>query len=120
MVFASIFAILVGLAMIAQWTMSYLTRQIPELATEPIRIGFHIAAELVTALVLIASGVGLLANGPWGRILFPVAIGMLLYTSIVSPGYFAQKGQRAWLVVFGLLIALAIISLILVSGNLLA
>jgi len=40
MVFASVFAIMVGLGMIIQWTMSYVFKQIPELDTEPIRIWF--------------------------------------------------------------------------------
>ena len=51
MAFASIFSIIVGLGMIVQWTMSYISKQIPELETEPIRIWFHIAAEMATALL---------------------------------------------------------------------
>jgi hypothetical protein len=38
MIFAAVFAIIVGLGMIIQWTMSYVSKQIPELNTEPIRI----------------------------------------------------------------------------------
>jgi len=56
MVFASVFAIVVGLGMVVQWTMSYVSRQIPELDTEPIRIWFHIAAEMATALMLVVGG----------------------------------------------------------------
>jgi hypothetical protein len=32
--------------MIGQWTVSYLSRQIPELKTEPYRIWFHMAGDL--------------------------------------------------------------------------
>jgi hypothetical protein len=113
MTFASVFAIAVGLGMIAQWTMSYVSRQIPELKTEPIRIGFHIAAEMITALMLIVGGIGLLAAQPWASIVYPSAIGMLMYTVIVSPGYFAQQGKRIWVLIFGVLLALAIASLLL-------
>lgn len=113
MAFPSIFAIVVGLGMIAQWTMSYITKQIPELKTEPIRIGFHIAAEMVTALMLIAAGVGRLTGRPWAPILYPLSIGMLLYTAIVSPGYFAQRGRWTWALIFSVLIMLAIVSLFL-------
>jgi hypothetical protein len=45
---------------------------------------------------------------------FLVAMGMLFYTSIVSPGYFAQKGQWVWLGVFSSLILLGVISIVLV------
>ncbi len=38
--------------MIGQWSASYLTKQILELETEPIRIAFHIAAEMITLPVL--------------------------------------------------------------------
>jgi hypothetical protein len=117
MTFASIFAIVVGLAMIIQWTMSYLSKQIPELETEPIRIWFHIAAEMVTALMLIAGGIGLLTQGPWASTLYPIAIGMLFYTAIVSPGYFAQRGNWIWVLIFAVLILLAIVSVLLVTGN---
>lgn len=113
MIFAAIFALVVGVGMIAQWSMSYLTGQIPELTGEPIRIGFHLAAEMVTALCLIASGLGLIFKQTWGTPLFVAADGMLFYTSIVSPGYFAQKGQWAWLGMFSIIIVLGIVSLLL-------
>ena len=44
------FLILVGILMIGQWGFSLAMGQVPEVATEPIRLGFHLAAELTTAL----------------------------------------------------------------------
>ena len=114
MVFAALFALVVGTGMIGQWVLSYATRQIPELKTEPIRIWFHIAAEMVTAVCLVVSGVGLLAHTEWARILFLVSAGMLFYTCIVSPGYFAQKGQWAWLCMFSLIVILGLVSVFLI------
>jgi len=113
MTFAAIFALVVGFGMIVQWSMSYLAGQIPELHSEPIRIGFHLAAEMTTALCLVASALGLIFKQAWGTPLFIVADGMLFYTSIVSPGYFAQKGQWGWLVMFSVIIILGIVSLLL-------
>ena len=114
MKFAGIFAILVGAGMILQWSMSFLGRKIPELKTEPIRIGFHLAGEMATAICLILSGSALLSGIVWGKNLFLVSTGMLFYTSIVSPGYFAQKGQWMWLTMFMVILILGIVSLILV------
>lgn len=111
MIFAAVFAIIVGLGMIGQWTASYLTRQIPELVDEPIRIGFHIVAEMITAVVLIIAGAGLLLDKNWATTLYLTAVGMLLYTAIVSPGYFAQKGQWSWLGIFAVIIILSLISI---------
>jgi hypothetical protein len=117
LIFASVFAIFVGLGMIVQWTVSYVAGQIPELETEPIRIGFHVAAEMVTALALIVSGIGSLYGAPWTRTLYPLSIGMLLYTSVASPGYFAQRGKPAWVFLFGALVLLALVSITLFSAR---
>ena len=65
MKFASIFSIIIGTGMIGQWMMSYFTKQIPELKSEPTRIWFHIAAELTTAICLLVSGIGLLITANW-------------------------------------------------------
>jgi len=111
MTFAAIFAISVGLGMIGQWTASYFSKQIPELKTEPIRIAFHLTAEMVTALCLIISGIALLIGLPWGITLYLIASGMLFYTAIVSPGYFAQKGQWGWLGMFSALIILGLVGI---------
>ena len=113
MLFSAIFAVVVGMGMIGQWTASYFGKQIPELKTEPIRIGFHIAAEMVTAACLIISGVGLIFPTGWAVDLYLVAVGMLFYTAIVSPGYFAQQGQWGWLGMFTVIIILGITSITL-------
>ena len=97
MVLAALFGILVGLAMIGQWTYLYLSENIPELKDEPIRIRFNMAAEIITALCLIISGIGLLAGLGWSKSLYLISMGMLFYTAIVSPGYFAQQGDWKWL-----------------------
>ncbi len=113
--FSAIFSILVGLGMIGQWISSYLSRQIPELEHEPVRIFFHLAAELATALSLITGGIALWIDMSWGRSLFLIAMGMLFYTAIVSPGYFAQKGDWKWVGIFSSLIALGLVSILLVA-----
>lgn len=114
MIFPAVFAILIGVGMIAQWTLSYINKQIPELQTEPVRIKFHITAEMLTAAFLLVAGVGLLLSAPWAIYLFLIAIGMLFYTSVVSPGYFAQQGQWGWLIIFGVIITLGIISIFMI------
>jgi hypothetical protein len=114
----AIFAFLVGAGMIGQWAISYRTGQIPELKTEPYRIGFHLAGELATAILLIAAGAGVWTSQRWAPGLYLVAMGMLFYTAIVSPGYFAQKGQWAWVLIFGALLGLGILSTFTLAGNL--
>jgi hypothetical protein len=112
MTFPALYAIVVGLLMFAQWAFFLITRQVPELKTERVRVLFHIAGEFLTAAVLIASGVGLLRQQAWAAAIYPVAMGMLLYTVIISAGYFAQK--RVWPSVgmFAALLIFTVISLI--------
>ncbi len=111
MTFPALYAIAVGLLIFGQWAFFLITRQVPELKTERVRVLFHIADEFLTAAVLIVSGIGLLAQQAWSAAIYPVALGMLLYTIIVSSGYFAQK--RAWpiVIMFAVLLILTGISL---------
>ncbi len=118
MVFPAVFAIVVGVGMIGQWIMSYAAKKIPELQTEPYRILFHITGEMATAALLIVAGMSLLLMLPWAPVVFLVAVGMLFYTAIVSPGYFAKKGQWVWVLIFGILIILAIVCVVLVGHDL--
>jgi hypothetical protein len=106
--FPALFVLSVGVLMLAQWTISLATGQVPELQTAPWEIVLHLAAEATTALLLILSGIGLLRRWAWARTLFFVAAGMLLYTVIVSPGYFAQRGQWPPVLMFAILFALDI------------
>jgi hypothetical protein len=110
--FPALYAIVVGLLICGQWAFFLITRQVPELKTERVRVLFHIAAEFLTAIVLIVCGLGLLAQQPWATPLYPVAVGMLTYTIIVSSGYFVQK--RVWPIVsmFAVLLVSTAISLI--------
>ncbi len=114
MIFASIVALVVGTGMIGQWIMFLATGQVPELKTEPLRIRFHLAAEFTTALALLVGGTGLLTGQLWGRWFYLLAMGMLLYTVIVSPGYFAHKREWAFVGMFAILFLLALVSIILV------
>ena len=113
MTFAAWYGIIGGMLMFGQWVFFLVTQQVPELETEPVRLAFHLTGEFVTAVVLIAGGVGLLAHTTWGRMIYPVAIGMLIYTVIVSPGYFAQKHVWPQVGMFAVLLVLALTGLAL-------
>jgi len=84
---------------------------VPELETEPLRIRFHIAAEFVTAIALVTGSVGLLTGQSWSQQLYLIAIGMLFYTVIVSPGYYAEKGEWPFVGMFAVILILALASL---------
>ncbi|UCH61607.1 MAG: hypothetical protein JSU77_07245 [Fidelibacterota bacterium] len=106
--FAAVYVIIVGMFMTGWWTFILAIGQVPELETEPIRLAFHLAAEFLTAILLIVGGILLLRNSRRGTQLTLLALGMLLYTVIASPGYFGQQGQWPMVILFIVLLALAV------------
>jgi hypothetical protein len=97
---AAIYSIIIGIAMIGMWLSFITTDQIPEIKTEPIRITYHLIAEFLTAILLLIGGFGLYTGRKWGFHLFLISMGMLLYTVIVSAGYYAEKGDMAMVGMF--------------------
>jgi len=112
---AGFYAIFVGLMMFAQWSFFIITGQAPELQTEPVRIAFHLAGEFITALGLIVSGIAVLRRCAWGANVYLFFTGMLAYSAIVSPGYFAQQGQWILVLMFAFLLILALASVFAVA-----
>lgn len=102
------YSIVIGIMMAAMWSVFAITNQIPELETDPKEIAFHLAGEFLTAFALIVSGLGLAFKKSWGFSLNLVALGMLAYTVVVSPGYYAQTGDYAFVGMFAVLMALTL------------
>lgn len=111
------YAVFVGLMMFGQWIFFLLTGQVPELKSEPWRIALHLGAELVTAAGLIAAGAALLKRAAWGMRAYLFFAGLLTYSVIASPGYFAQQGQ--WLLVgmFAVLLIFTLVSVVKVASS---
>ena len=106
---AAVYSIIVGASMIGMWTVFYVIGEIPEINTEPAKIVMHLIAEFVTAIALILGGIGLISNRKWGFQTYLLSMGMLMYTLIVSPGYYIQSGDFIFVAMFTLFIILAII-----------
>jgi len=106
------YSLVVGVMMVAMWSVFAVTGQIPELDTSPKEIAFHLAAEFLTAFALIAGGLGLALRRSWGYATNLVALGMLAYTVIVSPGYYAQTGDYAFVGMFAVLMMLTLLFIV--------
>lgn len=101
--FPAWYGILVGFLMIAQWGFSIVSGGVPEFQSEPWRIAFHLAAECSTAIMLIAGGITVLKSMTGAKQILMLGLGMVIYSEIVSPGYFAQLGQWMFVVMFAIL-----------------
>ncbi len=106
------YSIVVGIFMVGFWGFLVATKQ-AELDQRPWDMRLHIAAEFTTAILLLVSGIGgfLSSIGTVG--LAPVALGMLLYTTVNSPGFYA--GKRNWPMV-GMFAGLTILTLASLVG----
>ena len=105
---AAVYAIAVGIGMIALWLMLLSTGQVPELAAAPAEIVLHIAAEGIIALVLLAGGIVLLRRAGWGYRVYVLAMGGLLYSIVNSSGYYVQRGNMAMTAMFAVLLVLTV------------
>jgi len=107
----AIYQIIIGLGMIGIWILLFLSNQIPEIQTELIRITMHILAEITTGVLLISSGVYILTKKKFSS-LFDISSGSLIYTLIVSPGYYAQKGEWAVFAIFSAMLIITVTMLL--------
>ena len=110
---AAVYSIIVGVSMIGMWTVFYVTGGIPEINTEPAKITMHLIAEFVTAIMLILGGFGLISNRKWGFQTYLLSMGMLMYTLIVSPGYYIQRRDFIFVAMFAVFIILALIFIVM-------
>ena len=118
MVLVGWFEIVVGLAIAGLWASLLLTRQVPQIAEGRRDILFHLGAELLTAVLLVvAGGAVLLAGGQGATVLAALAGGALLYTTINSPGYYADLGQWPVVAVFAVLAAATVAVLVALARS---
>jgi hypothetical protein len=99
---ASLYSIVIGIAIICMWSVFLFANQVPELKTAPLKINYHLLAEFLTAILLLIGGYGLLTKQVWGFHLYLISMGMLLYTVIVSAGYYANLGDISMIGMFTL------------------
>ena len=108
-----------GVGIAGLWTLLIVRRNVPELSQGLASIRFHIAAEFLMAAALLLGGLALWIGAPWAPPIAAAALGGALYSSINSPGYYADRGQRSMVLMFGLValfIGTALLAIILSSG----
>ena len=110
MKFAGIYGIIVGILIFVQWMFFLFTARVPQLDAAPVEIVFHLAAEFMTSIIVIAGGIAVLRRKPWAPRLYYLASGMLIYAVINGTGYFAQIGQWPLVVMLALLFLLTVVS----------
>lgn len=104
-----------GAGILCFWTVMVATRRVPEIREGKRAIWFHVGAEVLLAVLLIAGGIAVLVEtGPSQLALAGVALGALLYTAVNSPGYYVDLGQPVIVVMFAGLAALSGLGIVFV------
>ena len=112
-VISGIYSIILGIGIIGLWIMLLVSKQVPELETEPIAITFHIIAEGTMGLISVVSGILMLVNLLWAIYPFCVAMGLVIYAVINSAGYYAQKKEWPFVIMFGVILLASTILIVL-------
>jgi hypothetical protein len=86
--------------MVVWWTLDVRSGALRRPDRQLIEIALHLTAEFVTATLLVAGGIVVLADGR--TVVLAIALGMLLYTVIQSPGYFVSRREWAPVGLFAL------------------
>ncbi len=113
LIISGIYAILIGIGILGLWTMLLLTNQVPELETEPVAIALHITAEIIMGILSLISGIFLLIGLSWAPYFFILAMGLVIYAVINSAGYYGQKKQWAFVIMFGIILITSVSLVIL-------
>ena len=108
----AIYALIVGLAMIGVWIVLLVTGQDlrlqNELRTIPFEIGMAITSDMLTAIMLMVAGFGLIKNHNWAIKVFLLSMGFLFYSVVNAVGLYGQRGDLAFIIMFGAILMLAV------------
>jgi hypothetical protein len=116
---SGIYSLVIGIGIIGLWLMLILTKQVPEIQTEPIAIGFHIVVENIMGILALVSGIILLIDLACSPILFVLLSGLVIYAVINSAGYYGQKKQWLFVGMFGAILITSITLVVFHVFNLL-
>jgi hypothetical protein len=94
---AAVYFIVIGISVLGMWSMTILTGGIKE---GPVEISFHLVSEFLMAILLLIGGIGLLRGKTYGKKLFLISNGMLIYSVLNAAGYFGQSGNVPMMIMF--------------------
>ncbi len=114
LIISGIYAIVIGIGILGLWTMLLLTKQVPELKTEPVSIALHLTAEIIMGILSLVSGIFLLIGFSWAAYFFILAMGLVIYAVINAAGYYGQRRQWSFVIMFGIIL-IASVSLVILT-----
>ena len=108
---SSVYALIVGIMMMCMWLFFIIAGLVPEFETRPAEKTLYHVDEISTAIILITAAIVNLKGLKCDTFSYIFRLGLLMYTLIVSPGYYLQSGDLIFVIMFGVLIVLSILFL---------
>lgn len=105
----AIYSIVIGVSVIGMWSMTLMTGGISE---KPIEISLHLISEFSMAILLLISGISILRGKIYGRTIFLISNGMLVYSVLNAAGYYGQRNNFAMVGMFAVIFVISSIFLI--------
>jgi len=103
-----IYCIAIGVLIAAMWAHALAHGAWQRADSSHAEMALHLVAEYAAAAWLVVAGAVFLFVGRAATPFLAAGIGMLLYTAVVSPGYFLGRREWAPVVMFAAIIALTI------------
>ena len=100
----AVYSIVIGISILGMWSMILLTGGISE---PPIEISLHLISEFSMAILLLISGISILRGKIYGKTIFLISNGMLIYSVLNAAGYYGQRNNFAMV---GMFVVIFIIS----------
>jgi hypothetical protein len=104
----AIYELAIGIFLLCLWSFYLLSGNIPEYNNRPTEFSFHLAIEACTALMLIISSLRVLLTKGHGEGMLLMSTGMLFYALLNNSGYYAERANTAFILMFILMLAIAI------------
>lgn len=104
------YSIFIGISVIAMWIMILLTETPSEGKTE---LSFHLFSEFLMALLCLITGILLLRNNSKGKMLNILGLGMVIYSVLNAAGYYGERKDIPFMIIFIILFILTSIALVL-------
>jgi hypothetical protein len=98
------FELLVGAAILGLWTVLLATGQVPEVAAGQTDIWFHLVAEGLLSVLLLAAGTAAIRGSDVAPLLSGLALGALVYSAVNSAGYYAESAEWAMVAMFAVIV----------------
>jgi len=117
MKYPAILSIVFGAMMLLMWSFLIISGQVPDLERDIISLSMHWTAEFITAVTLIIGGAGLLKKSGWSVIVYPLSMGLLFYTLIASPGWYAQRGEWSMVIMFAVILVASLVAFVVFMKN---